>query len=51
MPNYFNIRENCGLKTRPFCMAWKKAGKDGGQSPGTVMVIPIEYFYELIAKK
>ena len=51
MPNYFNIRENCGLKDRPFCMAWKKAGKDGEQSPGTVMVIPIEYFYELIAKK
>lgn len=51
MPNYFNIREDCGLKDRPFCIAWKKVGKDGEQSPGTVMVIPIEYFYELIAKK
>ena len=51
MPNYFNIREDCSLKDRPFCIAWKKAGKAGEQSPGTVMVIPIEYFYELIAKK
>ena len=51
IPNYFNIREDCGLKDRPFCIAWKKAGKDGEQSPGTVMVIPIEYFYELITKK
>lgn len=51
IPNYFTIRDQCNLKDRPFCMAWKKAGKDGKQSPGTVMVIPIEYFYELITKK
>ena len=51
MPNYFNIRKDCSLKDKPFCMAWKKAGKDGEQSPGTVMIIPIEYFYKLITRK
>lgn len=50
MPNYFTIRDQCRLKDKPFCMAWKKAGKDGEQSPGTVMVIPIDYFYKLVTK-
>lgn len=50
MPNYFTIRDECPLKDKPFVMAWKKAGKDGEQSPGTVAVIPIDYFYELISK-
>lgn len=51
MPNYFTIRDLCPLKDKFFCMAWKKAGKNGEQSPGTVMVIPIEFFYQLITKK
>lgn len=51
MPNYFTIKEQCPLKDKHFCIAWKKASKDGEISPGTVAVIPIEYFYELIAKK
>ena len=50
MPNYFTIRDSCSLKNKPFVMCWKKAGKDGEQSPGTVAVIPIDYFYELISK-
>lgn len=51
MPNYFDIRDACTDKTKPFCMIWKKAGKDGAQSRGTVAVIPVEYFYELLRKK
>ena len=50
MPNYFTIRDDCPLKDKPFVMCWKKAGKDGEQSPGTVAVIPIDYFYQLISK-
>ena len=37
-------------KVKPFCMIWKKAGKDGAQSRGTVAVIPADYFYQLISK-
>ena len=48
MPNYFDIRDACTDKSKPFCMAWKKAGKNGEQSKGTVAVIPINYFYELL---
>lgn len=51
IPNYFDIRDACTDKTKPFCMIWKKAGKDGAQSRGTVAVIPVEYFYELLRKK
>ena len=50
MPNYFTIRDACSLKDKPFVMCWKKTGKDGEQSPGTVAVIPIDYFYQLISK-
>lgn len=48
MPNYFDIRDACTDKTKPFCMFWKKAGKNGEQSRGTVAVIPVKYFYELL---
>ena len=48
MPNYFDIRDACTDKSKPFCMAWKKAGKNGEQSRGTVAVIPINCFYELL---
>lgn len=50
LPNYFDIRDACTVKDRPFVMIWKKAGKNGAQSPGTVAVLPVEYFYELIKK-
>lgn len=50
MPNYFDIRDACSDKSKPFCMIWKKAGKDGSPSRGTVCVMPVEYFYQLISK-
>lgn len=50
MPNYFTIRDACPDKDKPFCMAWKKAMNDGTNSPGTVFVIPAEYFYQLIKR-
>ena len=50
LPNYFDIRDACTNKDKPYCLIWKKAGKNGEQSRGTVAVIPIEYFYQLIKK-
>lgn len=50
MPNYFEISSACTDKSKPFCIAWKKASNDGSQSLGTVVVLPISYFYELIKK-
>lgn len=51
MPNYFDIKDACTDKTKPFCIIWKKAGKNGEQSRGTVAVVDIDYFYKLITKK
>lgn len=50
LPNYFDIRDACSDKDKPYCLMWKKAGKNGEQSRGTVAIIPIEYFYQLISK-
>ncbi len=50
MPSYFDIRDSCSDKSKPFCICWKKAGKNGESSKGQVAVIPIEYFYELLSK-
>lgn len=50
LPNYFDIRDACNDKDKPYCLLWKKAGKNGEQSRGTVAIIPIEYFYQLISK-
>ena len=50
LPNYFDIRDACTDKSKPFCMIWKKAGKDGEDSRGTVAVIPVDYFYQLLTK-
>lgn len=48
-PSYFDIREACSDKSKPFCIAWKKASKTG-DSPGQVAIIPLNYFYQLISK-
>ena len=50
LPNYFTIRDDCKLKDKPFTLFWKKATKNGEQSPGTVVIVPVEYFYQLIKK-
>ena len=50
MPNYFDIKDACTDKSKPFGIIWKKAGKNGEQSRGTVAVIDVEYFYKLLTK-
>lgn len=51
MPNYFDIKDACSDKSKPFGVIWKKAGKNGERSRGTVAIIDVEYFYKLITKK
>lgn len=47
LPNYFTIRENCP-DSRPLALLWKKVGEVNSISEGTLAIIPIEYFYELL---
>jgi hypothetical protein len=47
-PDYFGIRDACTEKDKPFTVIWKKTGKDGKRSPGTIAMIPVEFFYELL---
>lgn len=44
-PSYFNIREDCPDKSKPFCLCWKKntLTKDN-----TIYMIPDSFFYELL---
>ena len=48
-PSYFTIRDACSDKSKPFVVSWKKAG-DEGNSPGSVAMVPLDYFYQLISK-
>lgn len=50
LPNYFNIKDACTDKSKPFCLLWKKSPEPGGISRGSVAVIPLDYFYQLIKK-
>ena len=50
-PSYFKIREECPLKDKDFVVVWKKQDKDGGQSPGTVFIAPIEMLYDYLTLK
>ena len=50
-PSYFKIEEECPLKDKPFVVCWKKQDKDGGQSPGTIFLAPIEILYDYLTLK
>lgn len=50
LPNYFDIRDACTDKSKPFTIIWKKAGKEGELSRGTVAVIPVDFLYQLLKK-
>lgn len=47
-PNYFGIEEACSDKSKPFTIIWKKTGDSGKNSPGTLAMIPFNYFLELL---
>lgn len=50
-PSYFKIEEDCPLKDKPFTIIWKKQDKDGGNSPGTLFLAPIEIMYDYLKLK
>lgn len=49
LPNYFAIRDSCPDKSKPFTMIWKKAAQCNSISPGTVAIIDVNFFYELLS--
>ena len=51
LPSYFKIREECPIKDLPFTIVWKKQDKDGGVSPGTVFIAPVELLWEYLTLK
>lgn len=46
-PNYFTIQNECPDKSKPFAIIWKKAVQ-GKKSPGTVAIMDVDFFYDLI---
>ena len=48
LPNYFTIRDACTDKDHPFCLIWKKVAEDNSISPGTVAILPVNFFYTLL---
>lgn len=52
-PSYFSIREQCTLKDKPFVIFWAKREKKEINicTRGEVVILPKEYFYELIKLK
>ncbi len=53
-PNYFGIENDCPLKDKPFVVFWNKQEvKEGNvnmSSAGEIVMIPKEYFYQLLKK-
>ncbi len=50
-PSYFKIAEECPLKDKDFVVIWKKQDKEGGQSPGTIAMVPINLLYDYLRLK
>lgn len=44
-PSYFNIREQCPDKSKPFCLCWKK---NTLTTDNTIYMIPDYFFYQLL---
>ena len=47
LPNYFTIRE-ASTDPRPLALIWKKVADINGISPGTLVVMPVEHFYNYL---
>ena len=48
-PSYFTIRDECPLKDKPFTLIWKKSGTEGHQSPGSIAMVDLDFFYKLLS--
>lgn len=51
LPSYFKIKEECPIKSLPFTIIWKKQDKEGGNSPGTVAIIPVDVLWDYLKLK
>lgn len=49
-PNFFEIKDACSDKNKPFIIVWKKTGEKGHNSPGTIVMMDLDYFLQLIKK-
>lgn len=47
-PDYFKNRDACSFKDKPYSIIWKKSGKDGANSPGTIAIVDYGFFLELL---
>lgn len=47
LPNYFTIRE-ASTDPRPLALIWKKVADVNGISPGTLVLMPVEHFYNYL---
>ena len=50
-PSYFKIEEECPMKDKPFIVIWKKQDKEGGNSPGTIAMVPLSVLYDYLKLK
>lgn len=46
-PSYFDIANSCSDKSKPFSIIWKKSSTTSN-SPGTIAMIPLNFFLELL---
>lgn len=47
-PSHIDISNECPFKDKPFVTIWKKSTKDGTKSPGTIAMMDIDFFIELL---
>ena len=47
LPNYYTIRENCP-DSRDLVLIWKKVAEENSISKGTLALVPIDLFYEML---
>lgn len=47
-PSYFTIRDSCTDKSKPFIVMWKKSAAGSESSPGSVAIVPVDFFYQLL---
>lgn len=47
LPNYYTIREACS-DPRDLILLWKKSAEENSISKGTLAIIPVDLFYELL---
>lgn len=47
-PSYLKIKDECPYKDKPFVLFWKKSPTEGSTSPGSAVMVPVDFFYTLL---